>query len=110
MRMHCSHCSLPLTKERGRFEVHDPHGLSGVFCTARCYEQVREIRENFAKLSPDDQAQYNSDLMLLGSAFIKVSADGSVAYVPPDQWNKLKPVKRAHGDADTLMQEEGIVR
>lgn len=62
--MHCAHCSLPLTKERGRFEVHDPHGLSGVFCTARCYEQAR---------------------------------DG-------------KPVKRAHGDADTLMQEEGIVR
>lgn len=65
MRMHCSHCSLPLTKERGRFEVHDPAGLSGVFCTSRCYEQARE---------------------------------GG------------KPVKRAHGDADTLMQEEGIVR
>lgn len=63
----CTHCRKPLTAERARFEVHDPVGVSGTFCTAQCYEDER-------------------------------------------MGKPLVPVRQGHGDADTLMPSEGIVR
>lgn len=65
MKHYCTHCSTRLAERQ--FTVHDPHGVSGRFCGAACYEAARESKP-------------------------------------------VLPVRAQHGDADTLMPVEGIMR
>ena len=44
------------------------------------------IWQQIAKLSPEDRDRYQNDMVAFGSAMLKEHEDGTVTYVPPDQW------------------------
>jgi hypothetical protein len=56
-------------------------------------ETDRMLAEALTKLSPEDRAKYDEDMAAYGRAVVLVSnEDGSVTYVPPEEWPSQKPL------------------
>lgn len=56
-------------------------------------ETDRQLAEALTKLSAEDRVKYDDDMETYGRAVVLVSnKDGSVRYVPPEEWPSQKPL------------------
>ena len=57
--------------------------------TAKHQSQSAIMQAMRLRLSPEDREKYDSDMLLFARAVMREKEDGTVVYVPPEQWSYL---------------------